>query len=84
MKLREFRNKHKKSQQEIADAIEVDVTTISKYESGDIKPSLSTMYLIQKYTNGAVLLEDFMNEKKITPRNNKPPMDAVQNQGILA
>lgn len=91
MNLKEFRTKHSISQQTVADSIGVDVTTVCKYETGDVKPSLSTMYLIQKYTNGEVLIEDFVDDKsRKTPkktvgnRNNQSSLDAIPSQGVLA
>ena len=81
MNLREFRVKFDKTQQEIAKAIHVDTTTVSKYETGSIRPSLDTMYLIQEYTGGEVSIKDFINEKEESTqarnRNCKPSMASL-------
>lgn len=61
MTLKDYRVRHKLSQAEVSQRLGVDVTTVSKYETGSILPSLPTMLLIKLMTNGVVDMEDFCN-----------------------
>lgn len=75
MKLCEFRKKARLSQQEVANLIKVDVSTVSKYETKHILPSLPVMVRIRKMTRGEVDMEDFTNDLSKTP--NQPQQEPL-------
>ena len=80
MTLKDYRTRHRLSQAEISHRLGVDVTTISKYETGSILPSLPTMMLIKLMTAGAVDMEDFVNGNqwnKTTANSNQTPSHAI-------
>ncbi len=76
MKLRAYRKKHHMSQQVVANRLGVDVTTVSKYETQDILPSLIVMFKINKMSDGAVTMEDFVNGR-CERTSHKTPVPAL-------
>lgn len=85
MTLRDYRKQHQLSQAEVSNRLGVDVTTISKYETGAILPSLPTMMLIKLMTAGVVDMEDFVdgNQRgKTTANSNQTPPHALSCAGL--
>lgn len=64
MKLKSYREKHNMTQDYVARKIKKHVTTVCKYETGDIVPSLAAMSGISKLTEGKVTMHDFMTQHK--------------------
>jgi transcriptional regulator with XRE-family HTH domain len=64
MKLVEYRHKANISQAKLADRLGIDVTTVSKYETGSVIPSVYTLRKIYKVTCGAVTMDDFFEDEK--------------------
>jgi transcriptional regulator with XRE-family HTH domain len=62
MKLTEYRKKRRISQKKLAGKLGVDVTTVSKYENGQILPSLTKMRKIASVTDGDVGIDDFFQK----------------------
>lgn len=60
MRLKDYREKYNLSQLDISKVLGVDVTTISKYETRDIFPSLKIFKKIQEITDQEVTIEDFL------------------------
>lgn len=63
MKLQTYRSKHNMTQDYVAKKIRKHVTTVSKYETGDIVPSLDAMDRIAKLTEGEVRMSDFIAQR---------------------
>lgn len=73
MQLKEWRESKGLSQEEVGRLISENIpnpatkkdpysrSTVSKYESGDVMPSLEVCSAIETVTDGAVLMEDFIN-----------------------
>lgn len=63
MKLKDWRTREGLSQQDVADMINVERSTISRYEiTGDRTPSLKVAQKIIKLTGGWVTLDDLVND----------------------
>ena len=60
MKLSCWRRHNKMTQKQVADAVGVDHTMVSKYERKLAKPTLDHLAIIHKLTNRQVTVEDFL------------------------
>lgn len=58
MKLKEYRKKHRMTQEEVAQRIDCAPATISRYESGRV-PRLAVIRQIKAVTAGAVTEDDW-------------------------
>ena len=66
-KLKEARKKANLSQQQVSEILEISQSNISKYENGDLEPSLDTIYkLIDLYDINANFLfnKNELNESR--------------------
>ena len=65
MKLIEYRKKENKTQQEIADDLNVSQGVYQKWETGETIPTKENMQKIFIYTNGEVTANDIYNVSEV-------------------
>lgn len=61
-RIREYREKNKMTQKDIAEILEVEPGTVSKYESGMIEPNILSLKLLAETFN--VTVDELINEEK--------------------
>lgn len=62
MQLSQYMKRHGKSSQQIAEAIGVDNSSVSRYLAGKRLPTPQVMRKIKQVTNGAVTADDFYEQ----------------------
>jgi transcriptional regulator with XRE-family HTH domain len=80
MKLSDWRKQSGFTQKDVADAVGIDATMVSKYERELAKPTVFHLAIIQKITNNIVTVEDFLygDEKaEVDKIDNKAPEASV-------
>ena len=65
MTLRDYRKNHDMTQEELAALLEVDGSSVSKYESNDRAPSIKVLRRITKLTKGLVTIDSFTAEPEV-------------------
>lgn len=78
MKLAKFREMTELSQSEVAKRIGVDVSTVSRYETKDIRPSLGVLLKIKKMSGNAVDIEDFIDENCTNTKKDKTKKTTIE------